>query len=229
MRENDGVNVTLADGLSAENIRRIREIIPSEEVITTETLIRLRDGDHESFKTVYLHWRQPILRLVANLTGSGQEADDITQDIFATLWLNKEKIDPERNVRSLLFLMARRTAYKSNRSQQIRDRYAGSLWPDESDDLTSHDIVVEKEALLLKEAVLRSVSSQQRRIFEMRYNEGLSPDEIARMLGIKRETVYNQLSIVKSKITDAILTLAVTFMGTASDDSIRQLVESLIE
>ena len=228
MRENDGINENLTDGLSEENIRQLRSIIPSDDLITSEILTRLRDGDHESFKLVYLHWRQPILRLLSNLTGSEAEADDITQDIFATLWLNREKVDPERNVRSLLFLMARRTAYKSIRSQLIRDRYADSVWPDESDDLTSHDIVVEKEALLLKEAVLQNVSQQQRRIFEMKHNEGLSAEEIASRLNIKRETVYNQLSIVKNKITGAILTFLVMFMAHASDDSIRQLVRSII-
>ncbi len=227
MGENRITDEALMEGLSDENIRRIRSIIPSDKVVSSELLARLRDGDHKSFQTVYLHWRQPILRLVSNLTGSEAEAKDITQDIFAAFWDNKEKIDPERNVRSLLFLIARRMAYKSIRSQQIRDRYTDSLWPDEGDDYTSHDIVVEKEAMLLKEAVLQNVSPQQRRIFEMRYGDGLSTDEIAGLLGIKRETVYNQLSIVRNKITDAILVFVFMFVGHACDDTVQQLLKSL--
>jgi DNA-directed RNA polymerase specialized sigma24 family protein len=123
----------LSADLSEENIRQIKSLIPPEGAVSSSVLSRLRDGDHESFKTVYLHWRQPILRLVSGLTGSDAEADDITQDIFAALWYHREQIDPERNLRSFLFLVARRTAYKSIRSQQVRDRYADSLWPDEHD------------------------------------------------------------------------------------------------
>jgi RNA polymerase sigma factor (sigma-70 family) len=87
---------------------------------------------------------------------------------------------------------------------------------------------VEKEAMLLKDLVLQSVSPQQRRIFEMRYDEGLSSEDIARVLDIRRETVYNQLSIVKNKITGAILTFLVMFMTHASDDSIRELAISIM-
>ncbi len=195
----------LVDGLSEENIRQIRSITSCDDIITPEVLRRLREGDHESYKKVYLHWRKPIYKFVFNLTGDEREADDITQEIFIVLWNYRERIDPAGNIRSFLFLVARRAAYKSNRANRIRKKYANSLWREEVDHFTSHDLVVEKETELLQQALLRRMPSGQRRIFEMNHNEGLSAEEIARRLGIKRESVYNQLSMARKAIRDALL------------------------
>ncbi len=196
---------SLANGLSEDNLREIRNIIPPDNIVTSDVLRRLREGDHESFEQIYLHWRKPIHKFVFNLTGTEEDADDITQEIFAVLWNYRERIDPDKNIRSFLFLVARRVIYKSNRANRIRKRYADSLWMDEIDNSTSYDIVVEKEMELLKQALLRRMPPGQRKIFEMSHNEGLSAEEIAERLGIKRESVYNQLSKARKTIRDAVM------------------------
>lgn len=227
MQRQNNANDSLANGLSEKDIRQIKSIVPPDDIITTEVLYRLREGDHESYKKVYLHWRKPIYKFVFNLTGSAEEADDITQEIFTVLWNYKSKIDPEKNIRSFLYLVARRMIYKSNRANQIREKYTDSVWMSEKDDLTSYDIVVEKEAELLKQALLQRMPPQQRKIFEMNHHEGLSPEEIADRLGIKRESVYNQLSKARKEIRDAILLLLLVFMDISSDDAVIQILESL--
>ena len=208
--QNDAYN-DLIGGLSEEDIRQIRSIVPLDDIITPEVLGRLREGDHESFEKIYLHWRKPIYKFVFGLTGNEEEADDITQEIFAVLWNYRNRIDTEKNIRSFLFLVARRTVYKSNRANRIRKRYANSVWMEQSDHITPHDIVEKKETELLQQALLRRMPAQQRKIFEMNHNEGLSAEEIAGRLGIKRESVYNQLSKARKTIRDAILFLLLFF------------------
>ncbi len=207
----DNAYNSLTYGLSGEVLERIRCASFSDSIITPEVLRRLREGDHESYKKVYLHWRKPIYKFVFNLTGNEEDADDITQEIFTVLWNYRNRIDPEKNIRSFLFLVARRVAYKSNRANLIRKKYADSGWTEEIDHFTSHDIVVEKEMELIQWALLQHMSPQQRKIFEMSYNEGFSPEEIAERLGIKRASVYNQLSKARKTIRDTILFLLLTF------------------
>lgn len=197
----------LTGGLSEEDIRQIESITSRDEIITPKVLRRLREGDHESYRKVYLHWRKPIYKFVLNLIGDEEEADDITQEIFTVLWNYRQRIDPDRNIRAFLFLVARRAAYKSNRANQVRKRYANSVWREEIDHYTSHDIVVEKEMELLQKALLRRMPVGQRKIFEMNHNEGLSAEEIAERLGIKRESVYNQLSKARKTMRDTLLFL----------------------
>ncbi|MDL2319845.1 sigma-70 family RNA polymerase sigma factor [Alistipes sp. OttesenSCG-928-B03] len=226
-KKNDADN-SLTNGGPEESLRQIRSIVPADDEITSDVLRQLRDGDHECYKKVYLHWRKPIFGFVFSLTGSEAEADDITQDIFTILWNYKERIDPERRVNALLFQIAKRLVANSYRSQQVRKKYADSIWMDESDYFTSHDIVVEKEAELLKNALLERMPPQQRKIFEMSHTEGLTPEEIAARLGIKRETVYNQLSRARKEIRDAVLLMLLAFMEVSSDDTALKIIDTLL-
>jgi len=208
-------------------LSKLRTITPPDHIITPEILTGLRAGDHECYKTVYLHWRKPIYRFVFNLTGSETEADDMTQDIFTALWNYRENIDPERNIRSFLFLLARRSVADKRRSEEIHQRYADSLWLDETDLSTSYDMVVEKEAELLKKVLLERMPPQQKLIFEMAHDQGLNTDEIAEKLDIKKETVYNQLYKARKQIRDSILLLLIIF-GSVSNDTIRKIIDSLL-
>ncbi len=201
----------LTGRLSEDDLGQISSLARPDEIITSGLLRRLREGDHESYKKVYLHWRKPVYKFVFNLTGSEEDADDITQEIFTVLWNYRAKIDPGRNIRSFLFLVARRVIYKSNRTNRIRKRYAESVWMEEADHFTSHDIVVEKETELLKQALLEKMPPQQRKIFEMNHNDGFPAEEIAERLGIKRESVYNQLSKARKAIRDTILFMLLVF------------------
>ncbi|GEM_PF-2304645 len=215
--------------VSAETLMELRKMASSNDLITAEVLTKLRDGDHESYQKVYMHARKPIRKFVLNIVGSEAYADDITQDIFFILWEYKEKIEPEKNIRTFLFFIARRILNKYRRSQQIHERYANSVWFEESDNFTSHDFVVEKEAELLKRSILRRMPAQQRRIFEMSHDEGLSPEEIAERLGVKRDTVYTKLSKARKEIRDAVLLFLVVFAAHLSDDSIRTILRSIIK
>ncbi len=207
MQLQSGEYDSLTDGLSEEDLRQTGNIVPPDDIITSDVLQRLREGDHESYRKVYLHWRKPVYKFLLNLTGTEEDADDITQEIFTVLWNYRDRIDPEKNIRSFLFLVARRAAYKSNRANMIRKRYADSVWGELSDNFTSHDIVVEKETELLQQVLLQHMPPQQRKIFEMSNNEGLSAEEIAARIGIKRESVYNQLSKARKTLRDALLLL----------------------
>lgn len=44
--------------------------------VTVELLEALRDGDHEAYKTVYLHYRGPIENFLYKLLRSREEAEE---------------------------------------------------------------------------------------------------------------------------------------------------------
>lgn len=187
-----------------EDMNNLIRNLHSLDIATSETLHKLCEGDHEGFQKIYLLWKKPISDFVRRKLGSSLKVDDITQDVFLTLWEMREQIKVDKNIRSFLFLIAQRIVYNDYRSKKVQEKYYKLYSEDESDNTTSHDLVVEKEIELLKRSILKKMPPQQRRIFEMNIDEGLSAEEIADTLGVKRDTVYTQLSKAKKKIIDVL-------------------------
>ncbi len=178
-------------------------------VVTANILEDLRNGSQDAFKSVYLHWRKPIYMLLLKLTGSDADAEDITQDVFIKLWENHHKVIPSKDIRSLLYVIARHSAYNHLDRKKTRYKYQGA---EEIDYENSYDIVVAKETELLKELALSRMSDQRRRIYRMNVEENLDAQHIADQLGLTRETVYNQVSAAKKDLRELISVFMLFFV-----------------
>lgn len=194
-----------------EELRKAKEEWGTDN-IPSEILESLRLGSHGAYQTVYLHWRKPIYLLLLRLTGSEADAEDITQDVFIKVWENHHKVDPEKNIKSLLYLIARHSAIKHFDKRKARDNYSTQTTADEIDFESSYDIVVAKETALLKEAALSRMPQLRRRIYIMYVEEGLSAEEIAKRLDIKKETVYNNMSIVRKEFNELLALFMIFFI-----------------
>ena len=214
--------------LTGDNSTYTECVFPPDDLITSEVLAGLCDGDSESFMKIYLHWRKPIRSFIFNLQGSATEADDLTQDIFSALWEYREKIDTTKNIRSLLFLMAKRVSSNCRTAQRIRDRYKDTAWFDERCNTTPHDLMVEKEVDMLKNDLLLRMPPQQREIFKLSDEEELTPEQIAEKLGIKPKTVYNQLYRARVEIRKFISIFLFLFATGLSDDAFLRIIDFIL-
>lgn len=176
----------------------------NQQSISSRDLEALRDGDPLMYDKVYLRWRKPIHMLLLKLTGSEAEAEDIAQDVFVSLWTTREKIDPSKDIRHYLYLMARQSAIKYFRKQKAKGNYLQSREWDNAGMSSSDDIVISKELELLKDIAISRMPEYRRNIFMLSHNENLSNGEIAERLHITKETVYSQLSIARKQIKELI-------------------------
>lgn len=175
-----------------------------QNTITPEDLELLKEGDHRIYDKVYLQWRKPIYNLLHKLTLSEAEALDITQDVFVNLWENRGNIDPAKDIKYYLYLVARQSAIKYFRRQKARVNYfSRSVW-DEIDPNSSEDIVIAKEVELLREITLGRMPKQRRRIYELSLKDGMKNDQIAKELNISKETVANQLAMARRDLREVL-------------------------
>ena len=74
-----------------------------------ELLAHSREGDEESFLTLYRRHQGAIYRFAYHMTGSASSAEDITQDVFLALIRSDSGYDPSRGaVSGYLFGIARK-------------------------------------------------------------------------------------------------------------------------
>ena len=168
--------------------------------VTVELLEALRDGDHEAYKTVYLHYRGPIENFLYKLLRSREEAEEIAQHVFMTLWERRAELDPSKNIRTLLYTIARNAVVNLFKRQRVFEKYQKMQDSGEQDLLTGEDLLIAQEKELLIELAVKNMPPMRRKIFEMSRQQNLSHEEIAQHLDTSKHNVSNHLSQALKKI-----------------------------
>ena len=159
-----------------------------------QTLVNLRNGNHQAFQDIYLTYKESIEFFLQKLLGSSDEAKELTQSIFVNLWEKREMIDPQKNMKSFLFSIARNAALNFFKHQKVHDRFVQSEMQNDSLDYDSDEAMVMKEAQILIEIAISRMPKVRRQVFEMSRFQELSNDEIAKRLNISKDTVYSHIS-----------------------------------
>lgn len=186
--------------------------LSKEPKVTKETLRALRKGDPEAYKTLYLHYKRPLELFLHRLTGSANDAADITQETFVTIWEIHEKIDPSKNIKSYLFTIARNMALQNIRKRKFQPDSLTSAYEDTlTDNHTSMDEIVASETELLVEVAIANMPAKRREVFNL-YRQGKSYDQIAEELGITSTNVRQQVFNARKELEDIMMLIAFFFM-----------------
>ena len=134
---------------------------------------------------------------------NADQAADIAQEVFVQLWIRKS-IAPIENLPAYLFTLVRNNVFKFLEREQ-RYQPLPELF-DQWDGSTSNAdaVLLYQEFVVAFEQLVNALSPQQQIIFRMRYEQELSPAEIAKKLDISPKTVRNQLGKALVRLKSAV-------------------------
>ena len=144
------------------------------------------------FKTVY--------RFVFGLVLDGPAAEDITQEVFVKVWRKLKSYDRKYSFKTWLLAIARNTAIDYLRKKKdivfsefetdagdnvLTDTLADEApWPDE--------VLARLEDSKIFNDIFKKIPALYREVLVLRYTNGLSLEEISRLLKRPPETVKSQ-------------------------------------
>lgn len=188
----------------SDNKQRNKTVKNESEVITPEIILQLRNGNQEAFKTIYLHYYNSVKNFLYSLLQSKDESEEMTQDVFMMLWEKRETIDPSKNIKSLVYTIARNAAMNFFDHQKVIDRFSRTVLPDELDNNTSEEILIAQETELIIKLVIANMPEKRRTVFEMSYYKNMDNETIASTMGISKFNVANHLAHARRDIKKAI-------------------------
>ena len=187
--------------------------IPESGMEDKLLLQQLRDGSTFAYRTLYYkYWEQTYNNIYKRLKDQ-EQAEDLTQDVFMQLWLKREETLIE-NLPAYLYVTARNSVYKlmgkQSRFVPIDELLENLAKAENQTDAR----LLKNEFMSAYEALIDTLPAGQQAIFRMRYNDGLSPDEIAEALNLSPKTVRNQLgkALVRVKSALGLLSLLAILM-----------------
>jgi RNA polymerase sigma-70 factor (ECF subfamily) len=157
-------------------------------------------------QTIYIHFKTPLVHFLVSLLKDKQEAEDIAQETFITLWENRETLDSRRNVRSLLFVIARNKVINLFNRNQVGKHYATEVERTGTEpSANSEDELIAQETELLIDLVVNRMPEMRRDVFALSYYQGLSNNEISERLNMSKENVANHIARAKRELKKILL------------------------
>jgi RNA polymerase sigma-70 factor (ECF subfamily) len=146
--------------------------------------------------------RADLVLALVRLLGSSEDAQDVIQEAFLKCWRGRERVDEIRNLRAWIFRISLNTARDLQRN--VWRRRARPL-PDRSEDpahpgLSPAEEVLQGEDLDRLRAALSQLRREERMIFLLRQNTGLTYEEIARRRHLPVGTVKTRMRTALQKL-----------------------------
>lgn len=159
---------------------------------------RLRRGEAEALREVYERYSDDVYRLALRVTASPADAYDVAHDVFVGLPEAVHRYDPSRPFGAWIKGVTVRTALM--RLRTVRRRREVSVGP-------LRTIGIRSEAsrtidrLTLEKAIER-LPVELRTVFVLREVEGMTYQEIADLLGIKKNAAAVRLHRARARLRD---------------------------
>ena len=159
-----------------------------------ELLSLLKDGDRAAFTEIYNRYKGILHMHAYKKLGDFEEAKDIVQEVFATLWDKKEAIPQTTNFSGYLYQMLRNRIFNSIAHKDVASKHIASItdFYNEGSAITDH-LVRERELAHRIENEINNLPPKMREVFLLSRKYYLSHKEIAEQLTISEITVRNHV------------------------------------
>ena len=150
---------------------------------------------HEAqFNELFSSYKERVYSFILLMVKDAAYAEELTQEVFLKIWLCRDNLTEELNIEGYVFTIARHKTLNhlrkvANNEQLLKD-LSSYMRPVVND---VEETVIAREYTQLLNDGLAQLTAQQRKVYEMSRQGGLTHEQIAVQLNISRNTVKNHL------------------------------------
>lgn len=159
-----------------------------------QLLLKIANDDRKAFNELYTSHLAGVYRYIHLLCKSRETTEELVQDLFVKIWINRKNLERVQFFKSYLFRCAQNLLLDRLRKIQaeglvkVKAERTQDHYVEESD---SHLIC--NDFKKLTQAAINRLPEKRRQIVELRTHDDLSLDEIAQQLSISKSVVKKQL------------------------------------
>ncbi len=176
-----------------------------------ESLIKCaRDGDHEAFEALARFYWAPVYKMVYYRIRSRMDAEDITQDVFVTVFKRINALKEVSKFRSWLFSIAINRVRDYRRKRRLLGLIGISASKadqkiercEQSGDQDPLGNTIKRDFWAQIDKFLSKLSKMEKEVFVLRFMDQLNINEIAEIMGKSQSTIKTHLYRALKKFKD---------------------------
>jgi RNA polymerase sigma-70 factor (ECF subfamily) len=194
----------------AVRTRRVETVSDDEDA---QLMLAYARGEMRAFETLYSRHRGALYRYLTRQARDGEVANDLFQEVWSRVIVNRARYEPRAKFRTFLFTLAHTCFIDHCRRSKTRpggmgidDADAADLLP-ASEDCQPDSLLARDEASARYRAALATLPPEQRDVYLLHEESDLSLEEIARVTGVGTETAKSRLRYAVNKLKTALAAL----------------------
>jgi len=163
--------------------------------------------DETAYKQLFFHLFPSLQNFAYSITKSREQAEEITSDIFITLWMKRSSLMNIENLKLYLFISVRNASVKKLKQER---RKKEELFLDQlavefiSDYANPEESMVFNETEKKIKTAIRELPPRCQLIYKLAKEENMRYKDISQLLGLSIKTIDNQLAIAVKKIASVL-------------------------
>ncbi len=169
-----------------------------------QLLDAVANGDETAFAELFNSYHNKLYGFILKLTKNEEAAEDVVQDVFLKIWMNRATLVAIDHFNAYLFRMSQNHALNGLKRManeiQILTKLAksgkeGATMPDEQ--------LLQKEVNEQLQQAINQLPAQQKKVYTMSRMQGMKYEEIAEALNLSVSTVKNHMATALHNIRKA--------------------------
>jgi RNA polymerase sigma-70 factor (ECF subfamily) len=187
--------------------RRVAAVSDDEDA---QLMLAYARGEMRAFETLYARHRAALYRYLVRQCRDGEVANDLFQEVWSRVVLNRARYEARAKFRTFLFTLAHNCFIDHCRRVRARPVALGVEDADAADLLPADEEALPERALERNEdsrryrAALAMLPAEQRDAYLLHEESELSLEEIARITGVGAETAKSRLRYAVNKLKAAL-------------------------
>ncbi len=160
----------------------------------TRLLPAIAEGDETAFVKLFEKYRAEVYFAAQKLLKSDSNSKDVLQEVFTTIWLNRESLHEIENFHAYLHTMVRNNIYSKLRRKKTEGKIISMMQENSVDSDTGTEETLQLRDLQASISMAaRQLTPQQKHVYHLSRTQGFTHDEIAAQLKISKETVKKHI------------------------------------
>lgn len=168
-------------------------------------------GDPKAFEVFFLYYYPQLVSFLTGFIKDNEIARDMAQDIFLSIWKNKEKLGDIQSFKAYLFKMGKNSICNFYDHSLVNEKYVNELLAQPVGFEDAEELIFANQLQSLIDVAVNQMPAQRKTIYLMSRVEGFSNKEISEKLNISKRTVENHLTLALSDIRKIIKACVILF------------------